>query len=128
MKIPAYLLAAALLLIVSIGCGEEPAVTENREEKIQGYWSIVSATRNGNATESLDQLYFDFQGTELETNLSGQPSKAPFVWDANSIQSSDPRLTVEYEVEQLTTDTLILTMEMRKFPFRFILARAERPE
>lgn len=117
-----------LFLFVSVACGTEGPPPAELQDRLAGRWELAQATRSGRLTESLDGTFFEFDGAQLTTNVSGAASTAPYSLDGMVIESTDPRMEEEYTIHTLSADTLILHMEMRSYPFEFILLKATGTE
>ena len=116
-----YVLGILVFLLLLGSCKQEP--TEDPQDLI-GYWEIQSAYRNGQQTESLDELFFEFfeDGT-MRTNISGIPTDAAYTVKGNSINQLESDMDVAYSIEEATDSTLTLTTTIRNYNFRFDLGK-----
>jgi len=112
-----------LLALVSIIWSCEDDSSEFGLE-LPGRWEVVSAFRDQAETESLRGLFFDFQDEgKLVTNLSGAEESYTFeLADEQLLQRGGP-IDVDYTIEQLNPDTLILQTTLRKKHFRLVLEK-----
>lgn len=132
MKLSSLLPPALLLFVVLLGssCGPEP---ENQQELLIGRWELNRATRNGNPTESLSDLFFVFQsdGT-MTTNLPvpGMDENARYKLNGNTLYQFSDNLPdeVSYTIEDIGDSTLVLSTELRNFRFNFFLAKQASTE
>lgn len=114
------LLATSALLLL-LACGDDTAQTT---ERIKGKWELVSATRGGQATTSLDQLYFEFaEGGVLRTNLSGMEETAVYSVSANNILQRESQFEVDYSIQDLSDSTLALSATINNYNFLFNLRK-----
>lgn len=118
------LLLTGSCLWLLFACDPDGPPADELRAQLVGRWELAHATRGGKATESLDGTYFVFGEAEMESNLSGAASTAPYALDGMRIDSKDPRLTESYKIERLSADSLVLQMTMRNLPFEFVLLRA----
>jgi hypothetical protein len=109
------------------GCGRERNV--NQEELILGRWEIQQAFRNGQATESLDELYFEFfKDGKMRTNLMGTPETATYELDDSQLSQRDSQMDINYHIENLSDSSLVMTTRLRDYDFRFQLRRSVQEE
>jgi len=100
-------------------CRQEPA---NDTDDLVGYWEIEEAFRNGQLTESLDELYFEFfQDGTMRTNISGVPAEASYELQGEKVLQRESEMDIDYTVQGLTDTTLTLSTTIRDFDFRFVL-------
>lgn len=117
----AFLLSIGLMLL-TVSCGEEP---QNIQELLPGRWELQQATRNGEPTRSLAELYYEFdaQGTML-TNLPVAQGESTYQISGQSIEQNHQGNIIAYTVTAITDSTLVLQTELRNTPFQFNLMRA----
>ncbi len=128
LPLPGFVLAwIALSISLSTSCSPEGA--EQDEELLYGRWEIQRASRNGQATESLQNLFFEFyEDGNMTTNLSGSAEQAQFEWNNGRINQVGGPLEPTYNVRSLTDSSLILNTELRGYDFRFELRRQLQEE
>lgn len=119
-----------LLLTTALGswmaCTSDPSF---QTDELLGRWEIEVATRDGQATESLAELFFEFQdNNQLLTNLSSVPELYQYEVDGSVIKQRGGAMDVDYMVEELMDGRLILTTELRNFNFRFVLNKNSATE
>jgi len=116
-------LAASIFMV---GC--KPEKQDDYAEKILGRWEIREGLRNGEATESLSGLFFEFQaGGAMRTNLSGAEETAAYELKENQILQRQSQIEADYTIEEITDSTLTLSTKLRSYNFRFMLGKAAAP-
>lgn len=115
-----------LILGLLTACQAEP---QKEPDSITGYWEIKEAYRNGQQTESLDELFFEFfaDGT-MRTNISSFPANASYELKGNRIMQREGEMDIDYAIEQVSDSTLTLTTNIRNFNFRFDLVKRNPQE
>ncbi len=129
MKYLSYVQATLTFLLIStaFSCGGEQE--QKNEEMLLGKWELQKASRNGQSTESLTDLYFEFfQEGKMRTNISGLPESVNYELDDNVIYQREGQLDVDYNIESITDSLLILTTKINDFNFNFVLAKAVQEE
>lgn len=93
------------------------------QKQIQGKWNVANAERNGKATSTLEDAFFLFEGDSLlTTNILRSIISVPYkLKDQKILQSGMP--PIEYEIEEIFEDSLILSTQIRDYHFKFFLAR-----
>ena len=92
-------------------------------EDIQGQWSVISATRNGKETTTLEYGYFDFSNdTVFLTNIYSSDQSFGYELRDNKIYQEGGENAV-YTVQQNDVDSLVLSTTIRDFDFRFVAVR-----
>lgn len=116
-----YTLGTFLVVAFLTGCQQEP---KEDPQDLVGYWEIQEAYRNGQQTESLDELFFEFfaDGT-MRTNISGVPTDATYEVKGNSVQQRESDMEVDYTIQEVSDSTLTLSTTIRNFNFRFALGK-----
>lgn len=108
-------------------CGQEQ--DQNQEELILGRWEIQQAFRNGQPTESLDELYFEFfKDGKMRTNLMGTPETATYELDDSRLYQRESQMDIDYNIENLSDSTMVMTTQLRDYDFRFQLRRSVEEE
>ncbi|MFZ4427064.1 MAG: hypothetical protein ACOYOO_07895 [Saprospiraceae bacterium] len=116
-------LLLAVLLASAVSCKKEP---DARAEMLLGRWVIREGFRNGQATESLSELFFEFgKDGRMSTNLPlpELSAKATYVLGKDKIVQRQGEAEVEYVIKTLSDSLLIVTTRMRNYDFRFVLKK-----
>ncbi|MEQ8703195.1 MAG: hypothetical protein RIC19_04715 [Phaeodactylibacter sp.] len=117
----AFLLGIGLMLL-AVSCADEP---ENIQELLPGRWELQQATRNGEPTRSLADLYFEFDATGImRTNLPVAKGESSYLISGQAIEQNQDGNVIAYTVSSITDSTLVLQTELRDTPFQFQLLRA----
>ncbi len=107
-----------LSFILVLSCKNDKV--EKNFLNVEGRWEMYEAYRNDVETNTLEDGYFLFQDSILETNIIGSPITGPFsVGDKSFTHKSD--LPVTYDVAYFNNDTLHLTTLIQGFKFDFML-------
>lgn len=116
------------LLILCSQCASEPAKEKEPtlEEVLPGSWELVSASRNGKPTTTLEGVYFNFDSLGMvTTNLTGRELKTDCTINENTFsykEGSDVRL---YDAQIIHPDTIDISTKIRIFDFALRLSRSE---
>ena len=124
--------ASLFLVVLLIGCGsctDEPTPEEDQlGDQLLGHWSLTEATRNGQLTESLQGLFFEFEEpNSLTTNISGAPATVTYKYEEGTISHTLNGIEEDFAVKTLTDSVLVLTTKMRSYPFVFSFERTQQP-
>ncbi len=102
--------------------------TRNTAETAQmlvGRWELVQALRNGNPTESLAELYFEFTADgKLLTNIAGMPEEGTYELKEEQLLQRNTQLDADYTIEEIADSNLTLTTNLRGYAFRFDLKKS----
>ena len=91
--------------------------------ELEGNWSMYEAYRNNSLTNTLEDGYFNFQDSMLETNIIGSPITGKFrIMNDAFVHESE--LPVKYDISFYSKDTLHLNTQIQGFKFLFKLQRA----
>lgn len=102
-------------------CKNEQA---NAAELIVGQWSLQEATRDGEPTPLLKDLYFHFTGDgNMETNLPVAPGQASYLLEGKKITQKGESGEIAYTIQSISDSVLIIATELQDTPFRFMLKR-----
>jgi len=108
------------------GCEGESV---DNSDLLIGRWDIREAKRNGQATESLDQLYFEFfQDGNMKTNILGADEDATYELKDNTIRQRESQMPIDYTVETISDTSLIMSATINRFNFRFQLGKTVEEE
>lgn len=113
-------------ILFLFGCQGESVDNTNT---LIGRWDIREARRNGQATESLDQLYFEFfaDGT-MKTNILGADEEAAYELDDNTIRQRESQMPIDYTIETISDTALIMSTTINRYNFRFQLGKTVEEE
>ncbi len=99
--------------------------TSIKVEQLNGSWLVAKATRNGQATETLDGLYFRFSDSgQLSTNLLGSDVETPFELSGDKIMQKGTQ-PLEYKIEKVDTKELVLSTTLQEMDFKLTLEKGE---
>ena len=120
---------SGFLLMGILACGSEPQEEESPNQLL-GRWDIRQAMRNGQPTESLDDLYFEFfQDGKMSTNLNnGTIENASYEVEGNTIRQRESQFPVDYTIEEVNDSILVLSTEIRNYKFKFLLDKTIQEE
>lgn len=111
------------LFLGALSCNKENEATA---KMLMGRWELQEGFRNGEPTESLTDLFFEF-GKEgrMETNLPLPEAGGPSTYAAEKqvIVQRQGGVEVEYQIEMLNDSVLIINTSMRNYDFRFVLRK-----
>ncbi len=113
-------------MLIMASCKSDKIQVET--SSIQGDWELVSATRDGKLTRTVDGALFsfDFTNQSMTTDLLGSEASSPFHMEKSTIVQEIPG--IEYEIIAQTDTSLQLTMTMRNTDFGFLLKRPKEEE
>lgn len=115
-----------LSFLFVLGCKSE---TVDSTDQLIGRWDIREAKRNGQATESLDQLYFEFfQDGNMKTNILGADEEATYELDNKTIRQRESQMPIDYTIESISDTSLIMNATINRFNFRFQLGKTVEEE
>ncbi|MEZ5043172.1 MAG: hypothetical protein R2828_24965 [Saprospiraceae bacterium] len=115
-----------LFLLSPFGCKNE---STGNSELLLGRWDIREAKRNGQTTESLDQLFFEFfQDGSMRTNILGTVEEATYQFDNTTLKQRESQVEIDYNVESLTDSFLVMTATINRFNFQFRLGKTIEEE
>ncbi|MCB0704843.1 MAG: hypothetical protein KDC34_06010 [Saprospiraceae bacterium] len=107
------------LSISFVACtSNEPEGNEISPEILQGHWDLVSAKRNGQATETLNTTFFEFHSEgKMISNLAGSREEIQYELSGNILKQLDGRMPADYEILEINDSLLHVTMVLREIPF-----------
>ncbi len=115
------------LALVLSSCGE-PAEQDD-QSLLLGKWVINQALRNGQPTESLDELYFEFYDDgQMNTNLTGEAQSGVYQLEEGVIMQRESGIDADYRIEEINDSLLVLSTMLRDHSFRFQLRRKLQEE
>ena len=119
----------SLLISLQWSCTTESETKEDPNKidlssQIFGEWVITAAEKNGKATGMLEGAYFKFQPeNKMATNLTG--SEITYDIDVkNNVIQQKGNVEIFYTVESIQDTTMVLTFNMRGFPFKLNLTKS----
>ena len=94
-------------------------------EQLNGSWLVTKAIRDGQATETLDGLFFQFSNAgQMTTNLLGSNMESPFELSGNKIlQKSTPPL--EFTIDKVDAKELVISKLIQEMDFKLTLEKGE---
>lgn len=120
-------LFVAIGLIALAACQDTQETS--RQEYLLGRWELQQAFRNGQVTESLQELYFEFfQDGKMSTNILGASETATYELQENELRQRDSQMDIDYQIEELSDSLLVLTTNLRSYDFRFRLHKRIQEE
>jgi len=118
----------AFYAFLAVATGLFACKTEKQDDysdKILGRWDLIEAQRNGDPTESIAGLFFEFQtGGAMRTNLSRTEETAAYTVEDNKILQRQSQIEADYTIEAVTDSTMTLATTLRNTNFRFLLGKA----
>lgn len=115
-----------LLLLITLGsvlfaCKPEPK-SEVDTSQLLGNWRLSEATKNGNPTVMLGELYFTFdENGGMDTNMPTADEKSEYTLSGSTIEQRGENTNNDYQIESLTDNELILTTKVQNLDFRLVL-------
>ena len=119
-----------LALVILVACKSSNEDEEKLRNQLIGKWEIAEAYRNGNLAESLDDLFFEFfEDGKMRTNILGSSSQSDYEIDGqNVLQGGEDGVEVNYQIEEVSDSTLVLSTVLRRYDFSFSLKRFKEVE
>ena len=109
------------LILIICSCEGDDII---QKADLLGQWEIETGFRNGKQTESFTGMYFNFEEEGvLLTNMTGQEETYKYEIDGQSIFQRNGALDADYNVDLLTTDSLILVTTLRTKELKMILSK-----
>lgn len=100
-----------LFTLLSTSCSND---SDNKADFLYGKWEIDTAYRNGNITELLSGLFFEFSADgSMRTNITGNPESVRFEIDETKITQREGRIDLDYEIVELNDSSLIIKTNIR---------------
>lgn len=117
-----YFVGISLFLLLH-SCNET-AADNNLKNLLVGKWETQKAFRNNVETSLLNEAYFEFKPDDvILTNIPGIPQEATYILKDKKIELQQENAIVQYEIEQIDDDMMILKMKWNKFDFQFHLKK-----
>ncbi len=113
----------SLVLLVCIGACKQDAKVPQIDYDLEGNWDIYEAYRNKKLTTTLEDGYFTFSDSIMETNIVGSPVKGAIRLTENQFEHVS-ELPIRYIIDHYSVDTLHLSTEIQGYEFLFKLNRA----
>lgn len=129
---PLHLLSWIILsFVISLqwSCTTDTTEKEQPEKKfsynqVVGEWVITEAHKGGKKTGMLEGAYFKFQPeNKMSTNLTGAEITYDIQVDKNVIQQKG-NVEIHYTVESIQDTIMVLTFNMRGYPFKLNLTKS----
>jgi hypothetical protein len=110
----------SIVVILFSGCQQESGNKNDTASMLLGAWKLTSATRNGNVTETLDNLKLEFiNDTLLYSNLSSSREEQTYKLENLTISTEGARINPAYKIVSITDSTLQLQMILNDYQFEF---------
>ena len=117
-------------LFLCSACEHEPKPPSYDKQLLLGHWELSAAWRNNKKTETLTGTYYKFEGSGvMRTNFTAdmQEGEVEYEFDGRDIiQKSEPETV--YQIDSLTSSTLIFTTTFHEFPFKLALSKKQESE
>ena len=110
----------SIVVILFSACQQESGNDNDTASMLLGVWKLKSATRNGNVTETLDNLKLEFiNDTLLYSNLSSSREEQTYKLENLTISTTGARINPDYKIVSITDSTLQLRMILNDYQFEF---------
>lgn len=110
----------SIVVILFSACQQESGNENDTAEMLLGVWKLQSATRNGNVTETLDNLKLEFiNDTLLYSNLSSSREEQTYKLENLTISTKGARINPDYKIVSISDSTLQLQMILNDYQFEF---------
>ena len=110
----------SLVVMLFSACQQESGNDNDTASMLLGVWKLKSATRNGNVTETLDNLKLEFiNDTLLYSNLSSSREEQTYKLENLTISTEGARINPAYKIVSITDSTLQLQMILNDYQFEF---------
>lgn len=110
----------SIVVILFSACQQESGNENDTAEMLLGAWKLQSATRNGNVTETLDNLKLEFiNDTLLYSNLSSSREEQTYKLENLTISTTGARINPDYKIVSISDSTLQLQMILNDYQFEF---------
>ena len=110
----------SIVVILFSACQQESGNDNDTASMLLGVWKLKSATRNGNVTETLDNLKLEFiNDTLLYSNLSNSREEQTYKLENLTISTEGARINPAYKIVSITDSTLQLQMILNDYQFEF---------
>lgn len=111
-----------LAITLFFACGSEEA--DPQATQILGRWEIEEASRNGRITESLAELYYEFDADgKITTNLTGATETGTYTLEEGKLLQRNTKIDADYTLDSLSDSSLIMSTRLRNSTFKFRLIR-----
>ena len=119
LKLIAFFIATTMAVILHQSCSSEKIQTQD----LDGKWLVIEAQRNGKMTTTLEEGFFQFQEDSIfSTNIFSVEMDFTYQLTEDGFQQRG-EIDLDYIIEALRPDTLIVTSEIRNNSFRFVTIR-----
>jgi len=119
-----YILTTTLFLFGSlffVACKQDKKLDQ---EMLIGRWEIIEGERNGQVSEMLADLYFEFfRDGNMRSNLPGADGLSKFELKEGQIFQTGENLQPVYLIQELTDSTLLMSSQISNYDFRFLLGK-----
>jgi len=114
-------LFTVVLLTLLVGCKTDESAEVSYE--LEGNWEIHEAFRNDEVTTTLEDGYFKFVDSTMETNILGSPIVGSFSLEGSAF-SHNSSLPAKYSISKYSQNSMELETKIRGFEFLFKLTKA----
>lgn len=119
-----YILLWFLILLTGLSLSSCKEQVEYQD--LEGTWTLIRAMRNGKPTQTLENVFFDFDpGNRMMTNLLGDESSFEIVYNYPNIKVESSSELDHLTVKKMTGDTLHLELRIMNYKYDFFLMRSE---
>jgi hypothetical protein len=95
-------------------------------QDIEGNWTLIRAMRNGKPTQTLENVFFEFNPeNRMMTNLLGIENTFDIVYKYPVIEIKNGSDLEELTVKKMEEDTLHLELRIINYKYDFYLMRSE---
>ena len=112
-------LVLVIMLAMLIACGDKGLDYTH----LEGKWDLYEAKRNGRPTQTLDNVYFQFDGKEvMQTNILGGDDRFDYEIKESELVIESSQMPL-IRVLQWQTDTLKFQMDIGSFIYDMAFER-----
>ncbi len=109
------------ILFVLSSCTSDGENKEMTKDQLTGQWDLISASRDGNETSSLEGTFLNFTGDKMTCNFTGEEVNTNFTFNKNQISQGNQ----VYKIERFSDSELILATKLMDFDFVLTFSKVE---
>ena len=119
-----------VILIFGLSCFVACSNDEVQDtELILGRWDLQEGLRDGQPTESLDELYFEFfEEGKMRSNITGATVDGSYEINGDQLEQRGGPMEVDYTIQALNDTMLLLTAKIHNRDFKLQFARTVQEE